>query len=114
MHGDVAKARERIDTCLAWRRAHLPIDRFTILAPLRQRLFFFKGFDKQGRPVGYFRLQGHDRKKRDVEQYVQAVVYQSEALVQTMGCTSDYRVTLVIDRRGAYLFNQDLELYKGM
>lgn len=97
---------------MAWRRAHLPIDRSTILAPLRQRLFFFQGKDRAGRPVAYFRLQGHDRKKRDIEQYVHAVVYQSEALVKRMG-GSNYRITLVIDRHGANLFNQDVELYKA-
>lgn len=111
-HGDPGKAGERINKCLSWRRAHLPIDRSTILPPLHQRLFFFQGKDRAGRPIGYFRLQGHDRKKRDVEQYVRAVVYVSEALVKRMG-GSDYRVTLVIDRRGANLFNQDLELYKA-
>jgi len=112
MQGDPSKAGERIDRCLSWRRTHLPIDRSTIQLALNQRLFFFQGKDRACRPVGYFRLQGHDRKKRNLEQYVRAVVYVSEALVKRMG-GSDYRVTLVIDRRGANLFNQDLELYKA-
>jgi hypothetical protein len=40
------------------------------------------------------------------------VVYQSEELKERMG-TSDYRVVLLIDRRGANIFNQDIELYKA-
>lgn len=43
---------------------------------------------------------------------IQAVVYQSEKLIERMG-TSDYRVIVVIDRRGANVFSQDLELYKA-
>lgn len=112
VHGDTGKAAERIEKCLEWRRTHLPIDRGTILAPLRKRLFFFQGKDRAGRPIAYFRLQGHDRKNRVIEQYVQAVVYASESLVARLG-GSNYRITLVIDRRGASLFNQDLELYKA-
>jgi len=44
--------------------------------------------------------------------YPQAVVYQSEELKERMG-SSDYRVVLLIDRRGANIFNQDIELYKA-
>lgn len=43
---------------------------------------------------------------------LQAVVHQSEQLKERMG-TSDYRVVLLIDRRGANVFNQDIELYKA-
>lgn len=40
------------------------------------------------------------------------MVYQSERLKERMG-TSEYRVLLLIDRRGANIFNQDIELYKA-
>ena len=44
--------------------------------------------------------------------HLQAVVYQSEKLIERMG-TSDYRIIVIIDRRGANVFSQDLELYKA-
>lgn len=113
VHGDMQKATERIEKCLAWRRQHFPIPRESVLKPLQQNIFSFQGFDLAGRPVGYFRLEEHDRKNRDIDQYVKAIVYQSEKLLERMGGNSNYRVTLVIDRRGANLFNQDLELYKA-
>lgn len=70
VQGDMKRARERLAACVAWRHQHLPIRKEDVLKPLRQGLFFFRGRDVAGRPVGYFRLQGHDRKKRDIEEYV--------------------------------------------
>jgi hypothetical protein len=61
--------------------------------------------------VAYFTLRGHDRRNRDIDQYVKAVVYESEMQAERMG-TSDYRVTVLIDRRHIGLGNQDLELFK--
>jgi len=68
--GDMKRAHERLNACVTWRRQHLPILKEEVLKPLRQGLFFFHGQDVSGRPVGYFRLQHHDRKSRDIEEYV--------------------------------------------
>lgn len=72
VQGDMKRARERLAICVAWRRQHLPIRKEEVLTPLRQGLFFFRGVDSAGRPVAYFSLQHHDRKKRNVEEYVKA------------------------------------------
>lgn len=70
VHGDTKKARERLAACVAWRQMHLPIRKEEIQQPLKQGLFFFHGQDVAGRPVGYFRLLNHDRKKRSIEEHV--------------------------------------------
>lgn len=69
VQGDMKRARERLAACVAWRQQHL-LCKEDVLKPLRQGLFFFHGRDVAGRPVGYFRLQHHDRKNRDIEEYV--------------------------------------------
>lgn len=70
VHGDTKKARERLAACVAWRNRHLPIRKEEIQQPLKQGIFFFHGQDVAGRPVGYFRLLKHDRKKRSIEEHV--------------------------------------------
>lgn len=80
VHGDMKRARERLEKCVAWRRQHLPIKREDVMKPLQQGLFFCRGFDLAGRPVCYFSLQNHDRKNRDVEQYVKV-----QSIIQSIG-----------------------------
>jgi len=65
-----------------------------------------------GRPVAYFSLRGHNRHQRDIEQYIKAIVYQSEELVKSRGGDSNYKIIVVVDRQGTGFGNQDIEMFK--
>lgn len=55
-NGDIKQwdSKGKIDK--EWRQSHLPIPRSAVLCSLRTGKFVFKGHDKVGRPVCYYRV----------------------------------------------------------
>jgi hypothetical protein len=71
--------------CLTWRSTMLPVSKESCLSVLQRGMFFFHGEDKEGRPLGYLTMRGHDPKTRDLDQCLRAIIYQCEALIASKG-----------------------------
>lgn len=79
--GVVKEASKMYGDCLTWRSTMLPVSRESCLPVLQRGMFFFHGEDKEGRPLGYLTMRGHDPKTRDLDQCLRAIIYQCEALI---------------------------------
>lgn len=79
--GVVKEASKMYGDCLTWRSTMLPVSRDSCLSVLQRGMFFFHGEDKEGRPLGYLTMRGHDPKTRDLDQCLRAIIYQCEALI---------------------------------
>ena len=83
--GVVKEASKMYGDCLTWRSTMLPVSKESCLPVLQRGMFFFHGEDKEGRPVGYLTMRGHDPKTRDLDQCLRAIIYQCEALIASKG-----------------------------
>jgi len=83
--GNVKEASKMYADCLTWRSTMLPVSKESCLPVLQRGMFFFHGEDKEGRPLGYLTMRGHDPKTRDLDQCLRAIIYQCEALIASKG-----------------------------
>ena len=108
---------------------------------LLQGMLYFRGRDKEDYPVVYFTMRNHNPKTRDIQTYLDAVIYRIEQhkdnicnvwknrqkLKHKNGETETFlgsnpfnadsitpKVTVVVDRYGTTISNQDIELYKSL
>ena len=79
--GSVKEAGKMYASCLSWRASMLPVQKESCAQVLSRGMFFFHGEDKEGRPLGYLTMRGHDPKTRDLDECLRAIVYQCEALI---------------------------------
>jgi len=81
--GNIKEAQKLYADCLTWRSTMLPITRASCEKVLSKGMFFFHGHDKDGRPLGYLTMRGHDPKTRDLDECLRAIIYQCEALIHS-------------------------------
>ncbi|TFJ85039.1 hypothetical protein NSK_003463 [Nannochloropsis salina CCMP1776] len=110
--GSVKEAGKMYASCLSWRASMLPVQKESCAQVLRRGMFFFHGEDKEGRPLGYLTMRGHDPKTRDLDECLRAIVYQCEALIASKK-GKEFQVTIILDRNGTSKQNQDSEMMKS-
>lgn len=59
--------------CLQWRTSMLPVAKDSCINVLKKGMFYFQGTDKEGRPLGYLTMRGHDPKTRDLDECLRYV-----------------------------------------
>lgn len=97
--------------CLDWRLKSLPITKESCSNALNNFEFYFHGVDRDGRPVGYLSMRGHDPKTRNLDEYTRAMVYRVEELAARQP-PKEFQVTIILDRNYVSSKNQDNDMMK--
>jgi len=90
------------------REENLPVCRDSCLEELQKGRFYMHGHDREGRPVLYFTLAGHDPQQKDMPQILQSLVYVIGQALEKMP-TGVEDLTIVFDTRNTTSKNTDSE-----
>ena len=116
--GNVDLAEKKYRETQEWRRTHLPIKTEAIRAGLATSKCCIHGFDRQGRPVAYFRTALHDPKQFTPQETVDMVIHETEKLFDKIKAKTDpayanvQEVMVMVDRTDATMKNTDVEFLK--
>jgi len=115
-HGSVDVAWEAIKRSATWRKEEridgILDEDLSGVMPDGKEEFFFSGLDKRGRPILVYRSALHTPGVIDEQAYKRAVVQRVEEGRKRFGMGKDVAATVIIDRVGSGLKNQDPALLR--
>lgn len=110
-NNDLKGAKEKLDKMVAWKKDNYPILKQDCLNELRTGKVYVRGEDKQGRPIVVFKTARSRPKQRDLKESVNLCFWSMEQAIQKLPKDKS-KFTILVDRTGHKLENNDLELIK--
>jgi hypothetical protein len=110
-NNDLKGTKEKLDKMVAWKKDNYPILKQDCLNELRTGKVYVRGEDKQGRPIVVFKTAKSRPKQRDLKESVNLCFWSMEQAIQKLPKDKS-KFTILIDRTGHKLENNDLELIK--
>lgn len=110
-NNDMKGTKEKLDKMIAWKKENYPILKQDCLNELKSGKIYVRGEDKQGRPIVVFKTAKSLPKQRNLKESVDLCFWTMEQAIQKLPKDKS-KFTLLIDRTGHKLENNDLELIK--
>lgn len=110
-NNDLKGTKEKLDKMVAWKKENYPILKQDCLNELKTGKIYVRGEDKQGRPIVVFKTAKSRPKQRDLKESVDLCFWTMEQAIQKLPKDKS-KFTILVDRTGHRLENNDLELIK--
>lgn len=110
-NNNLEKADELLTKSQKWRNVHFPILKQDCITELRKAKVYTHGHDKEGRPLLIVHGVRHIPGDRNMEETAKAALWMMEQVIKRLP-EDKTKYTILMDRSGAGLANQDIEFTK--
>jgi len=112
-NNDLKETKEKLDKLVKWKKENYPILKRDCLNELKTGKVYVRGEDKQGRPIVVFKTAKSLPKQRDLKESINLCFWTMEQAIKKLPQDKS-KFTVLVDRTGHKLENNDLELLKNL